>query len=43
MSNFVVKQEGPSPRVAEMVFEVRLGTGSLLIGALAGLLKSEPR
>jgi glycerophosphoryl diester phosphodiesterase len=38
MSNFVVKQEGPSPRVAEKVFEVRLGTGSLLIGALAGTL-----
>ena len=38
MSNFVVKQEGPSPRVAEKVWEVRLGTGSLLIGALAGVL-----
>ena len=38
MSNFVVKQEGPSPRVAEKVLEVRLGTGSLLIGALAGTL-----
>jgi glycerophosphoryl diester phosphodiesterase len=38
MSNFVVKQEGPSPRVAEKVVEVRLGAGSLLIGALAGTL-----
>jgi glycerophosphoryl diester phosphodiesterase len=38
MSNFVVKQEGPSPRVAEKVWEVRLGTGSLFIGALAGVL-----
>jgi glycerophosphoryl diester phosphodiesterase len=38
MSNFIVKQEGPSPRVAEKVLEVRLGTGSLLIGALAGTL-----
>ena len=38
MSNFIVKQEGPSPRVAEKVWEVRLGTGSLLIGALAGVL-----
>jgi glycerophosphoryl diester phosphodiesterase len=38
MSNFVVKQEGPSPRVAEKVWEVRLGTGSLLLGALAGVL-----
>ena len=36
MSNFIIKQEGPSPRVAEKVWEVRLGTGSLLIGALAG-------
>jgi glycerophosphoryl diester phosphodiesterase len=38
MSNFIVKQEGPSPRVAEKVLEVRLGTGSLLLGALAGAL-----
>src|ERR671921_1429729 len=38
MSNFVIKQEGPSPRVAEKVWEVRLGTGSLLLGALAGVL-----
>ena len=38
MSNFIVKQEGPSPRVAEKVLEVRLGAGSLLIGALAGML-----
>jgi glycerophosphoryl diester phosphodiesterase len=38
MSNFIVKQEGASPRVAEKVWEVRLGTGSLLLGALAGVL-----
>jgi glycerophosphoryl diester phosphodiesterase len=38
MSNFIVKQEGPNPRVAEKVWEVRLGTGSLLVGALAGVL-----
>src|SRR5919107_1371126 len=38
LSNFIVKQEGPSPRVAEKVWEVRLGTGSLLLGALAGVL-----
>jgi glycerophosphoryl diester phosphodiesterase len=38
VSNFIVKQEGPSPRVAEKVWEVRLGTGSLLLGALAGVL-----
>jgi glycerophosphoryl diester phosphodiesterase len=38
VSNFIVKQEGPSPRVAEKVWEVRLGTGSLLLGAFAGVL-----
>jgi glycerophosphoryl diester phosphodiesterase len=38
LSNFIVKQEGPSPRVAEKVWEVRLGTGSLMLGALAGVL-----
>jgi glycerophosphoryl diester phosphodiesterase len=38
LSNFIVKQEGPSPRVAEKVWEVRLGTGSLLLGAIAGVL-----
>src|SRR5215210_1023231 len=38
MSNFIVKQEGPGPRVAEKVWEVRLGTGSLMLGALAGML-----
>src|SRR5215212_6242337 len=38
VSNFIVRQEGQSPRVAEKVWEVRLGTGSLLLGALAGML-----
>ena len=38
VSNFIVKQEGQSPRVAEKVWEVRLGTGSLMLGALAGML-----
>jgi glycerophosphoryl diester phosphodiesterase len=37
MSNFIIKQEGSSPRVAEKVWEVRLGVGSLLLGALAGV------
>ena len=37
MSNFIIRQEGPSPRVAEKVWEVRLGSGSLLVGALAGV------
>jgi len=36
MSNFIIKQDGPSPRVAEKVFEVHLGAGSLALGALAG-------
>ncbi len=36
MSNFVIKQEGSNPRVAEKVWEVRLGAGSLVLGALAG-------
>jgi glycerophosphoryl diester phosphodiesterase len=36
MSNFVIKQDGPGPRVAEKVFEVHLGAGSLALGALAG-------
>ena len=38
MSNFIVKQDGQNPRVAEKVLEVRLGTGSLLLGACAGVL-----
>jgi glycerophosphoryl diester phosphodiesterase len=38
VSNFIIKQEGPSPRVAEKVWEVRLGTGSLLLGAFAGIV-----
>ncbi len=37
MSNFIVKQGGSNPRVAEKVWEVRLGVGSLLLGALAGV------
>ena len=37
MSNFIIKQEGPSPRVVEKVFEFRLGVGSLILGVLAGV------
>jgi glycerophosphoryl diester phosphodiesterase len=37
MSNFIIKQEGSSPRVAEKAWEVHLGAGSLLVGALAGV------
>jgi hypothetical protein len=36
VSNFIIKQEGPNPRVAEKVFEVRLGVGSFILGVLAG-------
>lgn len=38
MSNFIIRQEGPSSVVAGNIWEVRLGAGSLLLGALAGAL-----
>lgn len=38
VSNFIIKQEGPAPRVAEKVFEIRLGAGSFLLGALVGTI-----
>jgi glycerophosphoryl diester phosphodiesterase len=38
MSNFIIRQEGSSPRVAEKVWEVHLGGGSLLLGTLAGVV-----
>ncbi len=38
MSNFIVKQEGPSSVVADNLWEVRLGAVALVIGALAGAL-----
>jgi hypothetical protein len=34
MGNFIVKQEGPNPRAAEKVLEVRLGTGSVGLGRI---------
>jgi glycerophosphoryl diester phosphodiesterase len=37
VSNFIIKQDGPNPRVAEKVFEVHLGVGSFILGALAGV------
>jgi len=36
MSNFIIRQEGPSSVVADNIWEVRLGAGSLLLGALVG-------
>ena len=36
MSNFIIRQEGPSSVVADNIWELRLGTGSLLLGVLAG-------
>jgi glycerophosphoryl diester phosphodiesterase len=38
MSNFIIKQEGPSSVVADNLWEIRLGVGSFLIGALASAL-----
>jgi glycerophosphoryl diester phosphodiesterase len=38
MSNFIIRQEGSSPRVAEKVWEVHLGGGSLLLGSLVGVV-----
>ena len=38
MSNFIVKQEGPSPRVAEKVWEIRPGGVWHLSSALLGVL-----
>jgi glycerophosphoryl diester phosphodiesterase len=38
MSNFIIRQEGPSSVVADNIWEVRLGVGSLLFGVLAGAL-----
>ena len=36
MNAFIVEQEGPAPRVAEKVLEIRWGTASLRLGAIAG-------
>jgi glycerophosphoryl diester phosphodiesterase len=38
VSNFIIKQEGPSSVVADNLWEIRLGVGSFLIGGLAGAL-----
>jgi glycerophosphoryl diester phosphodiesterase len=36
MSNAIIKQQGDSPIVADNFFQIRLGAGSFILGALAG-------
>ena len=38
MSNFIIRQEGSSSVVADNLWEIRLGVGSFLVGALASAL-----
>jgi glycerophosphoryl diester phosphodiesterase len=38
MSNAIIKQQGDSPIVADNIFQIRLGAGSFILGALAGTL-----
>jgi glycerophosphoryl diester phosphodiesterase len=38
VSNFIIRQEGPSSVVADNLWEIRLGVGSFLVGALASAL-----
>jgi glycerophosphoryl diester phosphodiesterase len=38
MSNAIIKQQGDSPVVADNIWEIRLGAGSFILGALAGTL-----
>jgi glycerophosphoryl diester phosphodiesterase len=38
MSNFIIRQEGPSSVVADNLWEIRLGAVSFLVGALASAL-----
>jgi hypothetical protein len=38
MSNFIIRQEGPSSVVADNLWEIRLGVGSFLVGALVSAL-----
>jgi glycerophosphoryl diester phosphodiesterase len=38
MSNAIIKQQGDSPIVADNIWELRLGAGSFILGALAGTL-----
>ncbi|HEY6810664.1 MAG TPA: glycerophosphodiester phosphodiesterase [Propionibacteriaceae bacterium] len=38
MSNAIIKQQGDSPLVADNIWEIRLGAGSFILGALVGTL-----
>lgn len=38
MSNFIVRQEGPSSVVADNIWDIRLGAGSLVLGTLVGVI-----
>jgi glycerophosphoryl diester phosphodiesterase len=38
MSNAIIKQQGDSPIVADNIWEIRLGAGSFILGALVGTL-----
>ena len=38
MSNAIIKQQGDSTVVADNIWEIRLGAGSFILGALAGTL-----
>jgi len=38
MSNAIIKQRGDSPIVADNIWEIRLGAGSFILGALVGTL-----
>ena len=38
MSNAIIKQQGDSPVVADNIWDIQLGAGSFILGALAGAL-----
>jgi glycerophosphoryl diester phosphodiesterase len=38
MSNAIIKQQGDSPIVADNIWEIRLGAGSFILGAVAGAM-----
>ncbi|HEY9470109.1 MAG TPA: glycerophosphodiester phosphodiesterase [Propionibacteriaceae bacterium] len=42
MSNAIIKQQGDSPIVADNIWEIRLGAGSFILGALVGTLVTAP-
>src|SRR5688500_20388806 len=38
MSNAIIKQQGDSPVVADNIWDIQLGAGSFILGALTGAL-----